>query len=369
VRGLLTRMGLAVRLQLVLALVVIAGLLTAWLVALAVAPGLFAQHMHQAGPGMAADTTTHAEQAFTSANTISLSAALAGALLTSALVSLYLTRRLGRTLRPLSHAASAVAAGRYDVQVASPGLGPEFDGLVQAFNQMATRLHQVEESRRRLLADLAHELRTPVATLDAYLEALEDHVVSADGETLTVMSAQTARLTRLAEDVGAVSRTEEHRHSMHPHPVSAAEPARLARDHAAERFAAKGVTLQTQIEADLPLINVDLDRFGQVLDNLLTNALRYTPVGGTVTLTATRTRSTVVFTVADNGSGIAAEHLPHIFERFYRTDAARDRAHGGSGIGLAIARALVEAHGGHVGVTSPGTGHGTTFTVTLPISP
>ncbi len=162
-----------------------------------------------------------------------------------------------------------------------------------------------------------------------------------------------------------------------PSPVSETENSALpvlgevvaaAVDSVAEAYNAKGVRLITRTATRLPDLRMDPDRIGQVLGNLLDNALRHTPAGGTVTISATASPRTggVELSVADTGDGIAAEHLPHVFERFYRVDAARDRAHGGSGIGLAIAKALAEAHGGQLTVTSPGTGQGSTFRVVLP---
>ena len=158
-------------------------------------------------------------------------------------------------------------------------------------------------------ADLAHEMRTPLATIDAHLEAIEDGVRHLDSDTVTVLRSSTQRLRRLAEDIGAVSHAE---------------------------------------------------------GNLIDNALRHTPGGGSVTVSCRRVDHWVEYAVADTGEGVAAEHLPHLFDRFYRVDTARDRHHGGSGIGLAIAKAHIEAHGGGVFATSVGPGHGSIFTVRLP---
>ena len=163
----------------------------------------------------------------------------------------------------------------------------------------------------------------------------------------------------------AVSRAEEEGLDVTPSPVDAADVAAAAAEIASDRYAAKGVRLHTEL-GDAGEVRVDADRTGQVLGNLLDNALRHTPAGGTVTLGSRRTGHWVEYRVADTGQGVAAEHLPHLFDRFYRADTARDRDHGGSGIGLAIAKALVEAHGGGLSVTSPGPGLGTTFTVRLP---
>lgn len=358
--------GLATRLLAAFVLVVLSGTITAWLVAVVVSPGLFHSHMRQAGPHVSPEATAHAEQAFRSANGLSLAFALLASLIASVAVAVYLTRRLGRSLKPLSKAALKVSDGRYDVQVPVPGLGAEFDDLVIAFNRMAGQLRRVELTRRRLLADLAHEVRTPVATLEAYLDGLEDGVAPLSGETLDVLRTQTRRLTRLAEDVSAVSRAEEHQLPFEPAAVPPGELVTASWAAAADRFAEKGVALRPVVASHLPPVEVDRDRMGQVLGNLLDNALRHTQPGGEVTVSADLLpEGSVRLQVRDNGEGIAAEHLPHVFERFYRVDAARDRGSGGSGIGLAIVKALVEAHGGRVRVSSDGPGQGTTFTVLL----
>jgi signal transduction histidine kinase len=166
--------------------------------------------------------------------------------------------------------------------------------------------------------------------------------------------------------MAAVSRAEEEGLDITLRPVAAAEVAAAAVEAARDRYAAKGVHLAVELAADVGQVRVDADRIQQVLGNLLDNALRHTPAGGTVTLAYRRVDGWVEYRVADTGDGVAADHLPHLFDRFYRADTARDRDHGGSGIGLAIAKALVEAHSGGISVTSPGPGQGTTLRVRLP---
>jgi signal transduction histidine kinase len=348
-------------------LVLVAGTLTAWLIAANVGPSLFHDHLARANVGSTPAQIAHTEMAYQSANAISLSLALLAALVAALAVSVYQTRRIGRSVATIAAAASNVAGGHYDIRVPGPGLGPEFDALASAFNQMADRLGAVERTRRRLLADLGHEMRTPLATLEAYLEALEDGVATLDAGTAELLRSQTRRLARLSEDIGTVSRAEEGQvrldmDTVHPDLVVAA-----AVNAAAEAYEAKGVRLVSDIAGGLPELSLDPERIGQVLGNLLDNALRHTPAAGTVTFSAAISRTGgVALSVADTGDGIPAEHLPHVFERFYRVDTARDRTHGGSGIGLAIAKALVEAHGGQLTVTSPGTGQGSTFLILLP---
>jgi signal transduction histidine kinase len=369
--------GLAARLLAAQLLVVITSVAAAWVVAAVVGPPLFRDHLgqvdHTGHPGQA---TEHAEQAFRDASVISLGVALVAALVAAVAVSMYVTRRITRPVAALADASSQVAAGQYDVTVPVAALGAEFDTLTTSFRAMAGQLRAVETTRRRLLGDLAHEMRTPVATLDGSLEAFEDGVASPDAATTGMLRAQTRRLARLAEDVAAVSRAEEHQLELHPARVPAGQLVTAAAAAAADRYADADVRLAVDAPADLPTVRVDPDRLGQVLGNLLDNALRHTPAGGQVTLSAevldgngerSNGGPAVRITVADSGDGIPAEHLPHVFERFYRVDAARDRAHGGSGVGLAIAKALVEAHGGAITVASAGTGRGARFTVTLPI--
>jgi signal transduction histidine kinase len=210
-------------------------------------------------------------------------------------------------------------------------------------------------------------MRTPVATLEAYLEALEDGVATLDAETAQLLRAQTRRLARLSEDIGTVSRAEEGQVRLELRTVQPAALVRAAVDSVTEAYEAKDVRLVTHLAAGLTELSLDPERIGQALGNLLDNALRHTPAGGTVSVSAaTRRTGGVSLSVADTGEGIPAEHLAHVFERFYRVDTARDRAHGGSGIGLAIAKAFVEAHGGQLTVTSAGTGQGSTFRILLP---
>jgi signal transduction histidine kinase len=240
------------------------------------------------------------------------------------------------------------------------------DTLAAAFNAMAAALQATETTRRRLLADAAHELRTPLATLDAYLEGLADGIREPTPETWELLSAQTARLRRLADDIALSSRAEEGQLPLHPVPADASQLVSAAIEAARPGYDAKGVQLAARLSAGLPGLAADPDRLAQVLAGLLDNALRHTPPGGQVTVSTGASAQNLTITVCDTGEGVAAEHLPHIFERFYRADTARDRARGGSGIGLTIARALVTAHGGTLTATSDGPGTGARFTITLP---
>lgn len=371
--------GLAVRLLAAQLVVAVAAIFTAWVVATAIGPSIFHDHLTRVAPDASSEKTmTHAEQAYREANTLAVGAGLLGALLVAVCASLWVTRRVAGPVSALARAAEDVADGRYAVHVPRAGLGREFDMLAGSFVTMAARLDGVEATRRRLLGDLAHEMRTPVATLDAYLEGIEDGVATLDPATIGMLRSQTRRLARLSEDVASVSRAEEHQLDLHTVLVSPAHLVSAAAAAAADRYAAAGVALRTQVPPGLPEVDVDLDRLGQVLGNLLDNALRHTPAGGAVTIACTpvtfdetgggASTGAVQLTVTDTGAGISPAHLPHVFERFYRVDAARDRAHGGSGIGLAIVKAVVEAHGGRVTARSPGPGAGATFQIVLPVA-
>ena len=361
-----TGFGMRRRLLLAQTLVLLAGGVTTWVVALVVGPPLFREHLHRAGVAHDSNEQFHAEQAYQHATALSIAVATTVAALTAFVATAYLSRRLQRSVTELSAAASAVAEGRYDIRVDPPQLGDEFDDLAVAFNRMAQRLQAVESTRRQVFGDLAHEIRTPVSVLEAYLEAVEDGVKTLDPQTIAMLREQTGRLVRFAADAAALAQAEEAHFAIAAGWVDAGELVRAVGAAVADRCTAKKVTLTTKA-GDAGRLWADRQRLTQGLGNLLDNALRHTPAGGHVTLTAARTGTEVVFTVADDGEGVAAEHLPHIFERFYRADSARDRGRGGSGIGLAIARALTEAHGGHVNVASRGPGHGSTFTVAVPI--
>lgn len=358
--------GLAPRLLVAQMLVVAVAGSTFLAVFVAVGPGIFDQHIRDAVGVISPSLARHLHVAF--ADTIWLEVSLGGAaaILASLTVSLLVARRLTRPIARLSEASRSVANGQRGVRVPASGLGIEFGVLEEAFNEMASALDAVEATRRRILSDLAHELRTPLATIDAHLEGLVDGVVVADRTTWNILLGETARLGRLVEDVAEVTTAEERLLQLRRTLVAPRDLVLQAVDAARPRFNAGGVVLNYQFEERLPLVAVDADRIGEVFHNLLSNAFRHTPSGGSVTISVTTRLRMVEFSVVDTGEGIPSGALPHVFERFYRIDAARDRDHGGSGIGLAIVRALVEAHGGTVAAASNGPDTGSRFTFTLP---
>jgi signal transduction histidine kinase len=356
--------SLATRLFAAQALIVIAGATTLVIVAVVIAPGLFRAHLQRAVGTVPADLAHHLDRALAQALLVSLAVAVTAALVTTLAVSWFITRRLTRPIAAMATAATRIADGDYDTRVPPSRLGVEFTLLDNAFNRMAATLQGTEHRRRALLADLAHELRTPVATLDSFLEGIEDDVIPTSEDTWHTLRQQTARLRRLVDDVDSVSRAEERRLDVRP--VNLDDVVAEAVSAAAAAFRGKEVILEHRPATAPARVNADPDRLREILDNLLSNALRHTPAGGTVTVTTTGDRSRVAVTVADTGDGIAAEHLPHLFERFYRADPARSHTTGGTGIGLTIARALTHAHGGDLYAASDGPGHGAAFTITLP---
>ncbi len=367
------RPGLAARLFAAQLLVIVAGSLTLALTALAVAPGLFRVHARQAFAILPPGATAHLERGFEQAMLIGLGIAVAASLVTALAASWLLAQRLTRPIRSLASAAERIGAGGYQARVAVPAAGDELAVLTGAFNRMARALESTERCRQALLADLAHELRTPLATLEGYVEGLADGVVVADQEAWAVLGGELVRLRRLVEDLETVSRAEERQLELRLGPVDPGVLVARAVRAAEPAYQAKGVGLQASVDRALPPVSVDVDRLGEVLGNLLGNALRHTPPGGRVQVSAhgSTGRDQLDLVVADNGEGIPSELLDRVFERFFRVDPARTRngGGGGSGLGLTISRAIVEAHGGRVWAESAGRGRGARFVVRLPTVP
>ncbi len=357
---------LAARLLAAQGLIVIAGATTLAVVAVVVAPGLFRDHLQRAVGPVPPDLAHHLDQALAQALLLSLGMAMAAAVVTTLAVSWFVTRRLTRPIAATAAAATRIADGDYAARVPPSRLGVEFGLLDNAFNRMAATLQSTERRRQELLADLAHELRTPLATLDSFLEGIEDGVIPVTTDTWHTMREQTTRMRRLAGDIDAVSHAEERHLNLPPHPIDIDDIAADAVRAAAAAFADKTVTLDHRPSPTPAQATADPDRLREILDNLLHNALRHTPAGGTVTVTTRARANELQITVSDTGDGIAPEHLPHVFDRFYRADPARSRTTGGSGIGLTIARALARAHHGDLTATSDRNGQGATFTLTLP---
>jgi histidine kinase len=287
------------------------------------------------------------------------------AIATAVSVSLFVSHRIVEPIEQLMEASSRIAGGSYEERVPITD-DFEITQLAASFNRMAEALEQTEQRRQTLIADVAHELRTPLTSIKGYMEALIDGVMPADQEIFTLIYQEADRMYRLVRDLQELSRLEAGQMSLDARPVSVAELARGVLGRARPQFEAKGVYLSGQIAPDTSWVWGDSDRLHQVLLNLLSNALQYTPVGGRVIVRTYDERDRVCIAVQDTGIGIAPEHLGHIFTRFYRVDKSRSRRGGGTGIGLTITKHLVEAHGGSIAVASTPE-LGSTFTIALPI--
>lgn len=275
-----------------------------------------------------------------------------------------LARTLMRPIHALTTATHAVAQGEFGHQVEVDG-EDELGELAIAFNQMSADLARTTQARRQMTADIAHDLRTPLTVLMGYTEALSDGKLEGNVETYAVMHREAQHLDRLISDLRLLSLVDS---GDLPLNRTRMAPAALLERAAATHFVQaeeRGIRLTVEADAGLATVSVDPERVARVLNNLVTNALRYTPEGGRITLRAeAREVDRVALIVEDTGTGISPEELPHIFDRFYRSDRSRQGT-GESGLGLAIVKSLVEAHGGTVVVKST-PGSGTTFTVMLP---
>jgi two-component system OmpR family sensor kinase/two-component system sensor histidine kinase BaeS len=284
----------------------------------------------------------------------------------SLIVGFVLSRGMSRPLVGLTEATRAVAAGDLSARVPDHYPG-EVGELASAFNAMAEDLARAEELRRNLTADVAHELRTPLSVIRGKLEGVLDGVYPASSEQLQPVLEEVKLLTRLVEDLRLLALAEAGQLSLELRVMDVGDLLRDAQVNFGPQAADRGVTLTLELPPQLPQVKADRRRVSQVLGNLLTNALRHTPQGGGVTLSAVEAVGMLEVTVADTGSGIPPEDLPYIFERFWRGDKSRSRAGGGSGLGLAIARQLVEMHGGTICAQSA-PGGGSEFRFTLPVA-
>lgn len=298
-------------------------------------------------------------QALAIAGVVALGAALA--------VSALAARHVVGPIQRLAAAARRIAAGEYDERVPTSTTA-ELNDLALAFNAMAAGLEESEARRAQLIGDVAHELRTPLSTIEGYLEGLQDGVVQPRPETWTLLRDEAGRVRRLVEDLNELWRAESRQL---PLEVTAVTPGEIVGPTVARfqpEFASRGLALRVMLPDGLPSARADRDRAIQVMSNLLANALRHTAPPGEVVVQAAREGQAVLFAVRDTGAGLAPDDLERVFDRFYRVDRSRSRASGGAGVGLTIARALVQAMGGQIWATSPGLGHGATFSFTLPLA-
>jgi two-component system, OmpR family, sensor histidine kinase BaeS len=316
-----------------------------------------------AAPAGGSVITATDRQLATSLNRLYVLAAISAAVI-AILLGCGIAAVVARPLRRLRGAAERLQSGELDVAI--PARGPvELQDLGHALDALRQTLKRQENSRREIAADLAHELRTPVATLLGRIEALQDGVLPPDSHNLETMRTDTLRLKRLADDIDQLAEADKAAFFLQHTRVDLSAIARAQTDAATLAFQAAGISLSADLRP-APVIG-DPDRLAQICANLLTNARSYTPAGGSVAVGVRAERTEALLTLADTGIGIAPEDLPRIFERFWRADRSRSRATGGAGIGLAIVRALVSAHGGSIQTQSE-LGHGTTITIRIPLA-
>jgi two-component system sensor histidine kinase BaeS len=329
--------------------------------------GMMGNGMGMGGQGFgSSDSMSQLYVDFRASFNEALAYAALAAMLVALALSLVFSRSVIAPVRAMSQATQRIADGRYDERVQVNGRD-ELAQLAARFNQMAEKLDQVESMRRRLIGDVSHELRTPLTAIKGSMEGLMDGVLPATDETYQQIHAEADRLNRLVDDLQELSRVEARAYQLDIRSLNVFTLAQTVTKRLAPHSESKRISLHLELAPDLPPILADEDRAVQVLTNLMGNALQYTPEGGRVTISAKRINDEIQISVHDTGIGIPPEQLAHIFDRFYRVDKSRSRQNGGgSGIGLTIARALIEAHGGRIWADSAGEGEGSTFTFTLP---
>jgi signal transduction histidine kinase len=308
---------------------------------------------------------TEQEQAYLQRADTALILASGGAVVVALLVGILLARTLIHPLQALTLAAQQMAGGELKQEVAVQS-SDEIGQLATAFNQMSQEIARASESRRQMTADITHELRTPLTVIAGYVESMRDGTLAPTPERLAVVYAEIEHLQHLVGDLRTLAKADTGELKLDKHPASPMDLLQQAYAAFEHQALQQGVRLNAQAQEPLPNILIDEVRMAQVLDNLISNALRFTPAGGQITLRAWQEGAQVLFSVQDTGQGIAPADLPNIFERFYRADKSRTSNKGELGLGLAIAKALVEAHAGKIEATSA-LGEGTTFTIRLPI--
>jgi two-component system sensor histidine kinase BaeS len=387
--------GLHARLLLAHLLVIVVGLVTVYAAASLAAPRFFERNMlaqarralppqsavarpgqgappgrlQNPGPGRLGIMSAELEQRVTEIYLDSLTASLllagGAALATAVVASILVSRGIASPIHRLAGASRRLAAGHYGERVPVDGT-TEVNQLATSFNAMAAAVEDAERRRQELIGDVAHEMRTPIATLEGYLEGLLDGVIDPSDRVWAKLHDETGRLRRLIEDLHELSRAEAHQLTVICRATAPAEIVKPAVERLEADVAERGLRLDVDLPPGLPDVQADPERAIQVLTNLVTNALRYTPPPGRIAVRVAADDGLVRFEVSDSGIGIAPEHLPRVFERFYRVDKSRARVLGGAGVGLTIAQALAETMGGRISAQSPGPGQGSTFTFELP---
>jgi len=318
------------------------------------------------------DRTSPADEFISSVRKAVISSSIVAGVIALAL-GVFLFFQITAPLRKLQKAASAIADGNLQHRVDIHGKD-EFAELGQAFNSMAENLSQAESQRQHLIADVAHELRTPLTAIQGTIEGIQDGVLPADAEQMEALYAETTLLNRLIGDLRLLSLAEAHQLKLEKGATSLTDLITRVVERAQTNARSKKIEVVSENLAGQVVLSIDPDRMTQVLNNLINNAMRYTPPEGRITVTVQRDApsSEVIISVTDTGYGINPLDLPYVFDRFYRADKSRARISGGSGLGLAIVKELVEAHGGNVSVESPvfekeGKGYGTRLNIRLPL--
>jgi len=305
------------------------------------------------------------EQAFL--RTIRRSLWLAG--LTAAVAGIFLVflllRQMTEPLRRLTTAARNIAAGKLDERVFLAS-SDEMGHLAQSFNEMAESLESAERTKKQMIADISHELRTPLTAVRLALEALRDGVIEINPETLAVLHDKILLTTRLVQDLHQLALADAGQLSIHRSPIQMETVVDSIVETVGVQLEDARIRLHQDISAELPSVDIDRQRIEQVLLNLLANAIRHTPQGGTISIEAVADGDAVRVSICDSGPGLSPEDLAHVFDRFYRADDARP-SEGGAGLGLSIAKTLIEAHGGRIWAENAPAG-GACFRFTLPTS-
>jgi two-component system sensor histidine kinase BaeS len=273
------------------------------------------------------------------------------ALALALILSYLLTRRILRPLMQMAVITREVVAGNFSARVHIPSRD-EVGQVAMAFNRMADGLERLEQSRKTMVADVAHELRTPLTNLRGYIEALSDEVISPTRETFQMLEQEILRLVHLVDDLHQLAKADAARAYLDRREISLHEVVNQMMELYQPNFRAKMITAETRLAPGTELVTADRDKLLQAVRNLIENACKYAPRGGTVNVSTERVPDGIRVIFTNNGEGIAKDDLPFIFERFYRAERSRSREMGGAGIGLAIVKELIEAHGGNVGAES-----------------
>ena len=324
---------------------------------------IFDDRLRRGGPGGPAGGGQGLLEAFGDSVDIALAVSMAVGVVIATVVAFFVARAMSKPIARIRETTRAIAGGDYAQRVESAEV-MELDVLGEDVNELARTLEETEQRRASLLSDVTHELRTPLASIDGFVEGVVDGVFSTD-EMYTAVTEETARLLRLVEDLSVLSKTSEHSLTLDLAPVRLSEVVTGAVEQLRPQYAERGATVEVDVDAD-SVVTGDDNKLRQVIVNLLSNALGHVDEGGTVRVLVDEAPDAATVAVIDDGEGILSEDLDRVFDRFFRGSSAHRRA--GTGLGLAVARGIAEAHGGTLTVTSDGPGMGAIFTLSLPLT-